>query len=120
MDYWKNNDEFNNYEEEDKLFEEEFDELTLEKENNLYKQLDPDLIEYFNDARIIKRKTNFKSKKNKKDKIVYNVGEKVSINNEICTILYGPYEKDNKVYYEIENSKENVLAVEEKNIKNII
>jgi len=87
------------------------------KEQKMLETLDSDLLKYFSEARVVKKKTV--NKKSKKEKIIFVVGDKVKINNISGTILYGPYEKDNKFFYELE-TKDGVISIEDKgNIQKI-
>jgi hypothetical protein len=97
---------------------EEEEMLELEREGELVKKLDNDLLEYFSDAKVIKK--NPKLTKKKKEKIVYEVGQKVKAKNVIGSILYGPYELANgKQMYEVETNDGNVISVEEKHLEKV-
>lgn len=104
----------------DEYDEEEDEELSLEREDNIIKVLDPDLIEYFNEAQVIKKKTfNSKTKKSKKDREIYPAGTPVKFQNQQCTVLYGPYDLDGKDMYELETTDGNVISGEYSKIQKL-
>jgi hypothetical protein len=80
--------------------------------------LDDDLIEYFDEAKIIIKKPLNKSKIKKKDKGIYSIGQKVKVSNRIGSILYGPYEKNSLIMYEIETDN-GIISIEERCIKKL-
>ena len=88
---------------------------------DITKVLDSELIEYFNDARVIPSKKNnlFKTKKKKRDKIIFEMDQKVKVNGTKCIVLYGPFEKDNKQYYELETEAGNVIRAEYNQIEEL-
>ena len=117
----KKESKFNNYKDDDlddqlvdnfnytKIEEEDEEEISLEKENEIIKKLDDDLIKYFGEAKIInKRKLNNNFKKNKRKDFI--VGQKIKINNMSGKILFGPYEIGNKLMYEIELENGNIIS----------
>lgn len=121
--YREKTQNFSQYEEDlnsiiDDFEEEEEEVLELQREGQLVKNLDSDLLEYFSDAKVIKK--NPKSTKKKKEKIIYEIGQKVKAKNIEGTILYGPYELPNgKQMYEIETIDGNVISVEERYLEKI-
>lgn len=112
-------DNFFNEEEENQLYNNinndisifDDDEIDNIKEQKMLETLDSDLLKYFNEAHVVKKKTI--TKKSKKEKIVYIIGDKIKVNNIIGTIIYGPYEKDNKIFYEIETA-DGIISIEDK------
>jgi hypothetical protein len=114
--------EKNNYNDTlEEIYEDEDDEV-LERDDDIFKVLDPEILEYLNDEKSTPIKKTIKTsslKKKKKDKIVYEVDEKVRVKGEKCSIIYGPYEVDGKQMYEIETSQGNVISVEDKFIEKL-
>jgi hypothetical protein len=117
---WNHKDDIFNDDEEEELYknvESEIDifddeEIDNIKEQKMLETLDSDLLKYFSEARIVKKKNNL-SKKTKKEKNIFVAGEKVKFNNKTGCIIYGPYEKDDKTFYEIETSN-GIISVEDK------
>jgi hypothetical protein len=93
------------------------DDTEDDEEEGQLPNLDPELMEMFSEARIITKKSS-KSKK-KKEKVIYNCGERVSVKGKKGTIIYGPYEVDNKQMYEIDIDDNGVISAEEKHITKI-
>ncbi len=87
----------------------------LIEENSLSKYLDDEVIEYFNEARLIKKRT-LKLQNNKKH---FKVNDKVSYNNNVCNILYGPYLENNLKMFEIETIDGNIISVSINDIEEI-
>jgi len=89
--------------------EDDEDEISLEKEEEIIKNLDDDLVKYFGDAKIItKKKLNNNFKKNKKSD--FTIGQKVNINGIYGKIIFGPYEINNKLMCEIELENGNIVS----------
>lgn len=88
------------------------DEIDDIKEQKMLQTFDSDLLKYFNDARIMKKKCLI-NKKVKKEKNIFITGDKVKFNNICGTIIYGPYEKNDKIFYEIE-SNNGIASIEYK------
>jgi hypothetical protein len=64
---------------------------------------DEKLLECFSDARMsTKGHGSTTMKKKKKDKIIYNIGDKVVYRKKKASVLFGPYEKNYKQIYEIQ------------------
>lgn len=88
-----------------------------EEEKDISKVLDDDLLEYFNDAKIYVSKNGSKSKRKKKEKIIFESGQTVFYKNEKCSVIYGPYERDGKQMYELETESDNIISAEYSSIK---
>ena len=89
--------------------EDDEDEISLEKEEEIIKNLDDDLVKYFGDAKIItNKKINNNLKKNKKKDFI--IGQKVIINGICGKIIFGPYEINNKLMCEIELENGNIIS----------
>lgn len=74
--------------------------------------LDPELINYIKDSRLVKLK---KSKKKKKAN--FNIGDSVEIKDNYGTIIYGPYESENgKDNYEIECENGEIITAEDNGV----
>jgi len=103
------------------LDEDEDEDDMLEHDEDIFKILDPDILKYLNDDRSFSKKSFIKPssliKKKKKDKIIYEIGEKIKIKNEKCCIIYGPYEIEGKQMYEIETNAGNIISIEDKFIE---
>ena len=125
----KEHKQFDDFEKEDLEYDTKYEDTDFslddddfeECEGDISKVLDPELLEYFNDAKVIgSKKTNFsKQKKKKKDKVVYESDQKVKFKGKKCTILYGPYDKDNKQFYELETENGNVISAEYSQIEEL-
>lgn len=114
---WNQEEEFDKedielYNNTENTFEEDDDEIDDIKEQKMLETLDSDLLKYFNEARITKKK-QIGNKKTKKEKNIFSVGEKVKFNNIVGTILFGPYEKNDKLFYEIE-TEYGIVSIEDK------
>lgn len=116
-DLFNNNDDNQLYEDNVKepidIFEEDDEEIDDIKEQKMLKNLDSDLVKYFSEARVGSKK-KITNKKSKKEKAIFNVGEKIKVNNIIGSVIYGPYEnKDGKTFYEIETN-DGIISIEDK------
>lgn len=89
-----------------------------ETENDLSKDVDDDLAEYFSDAHIFSSKKQSNKKRNKR--IIYKVDDKIMVLiNKIQNkgqILFGPYDINKKQYYQIELADGNIIEADEKHI----
>lgn len=89
-----------------------------EFENDLSKDVDEDLAEYFSDAHIFSSKKQSNKKRNKR--IIYKVDDKIIVLvNKIQNkgqILFGPYDINKKQYYQIELADGNIIEADEKHI----
>jgi hypothetical protein len=103
---------YKNVESEIDIFDDDDEEIDNIKEQKMLETLDSDLLKYFSEARVVKKKNNF-NKKTKKEKNIFTAGEKVKFNNKNGCIIYGPYEKDDKIFYEIETTH-GIISVEDK------
>lgn len=73
--------------------------------------LDPDLREYFDDGRLLKSKS---TRKKRKKKANFTIGDQVEVNNSYGTIIYGPYDSENgKDMYEIECEDGGMVTAED-------
>lgn len=83
----------------------------LSREFKMLEDLDPDLREYFNEARLVK---STKTKKQRKKKARFSIGDQVEVNNVYGTIIYGPYPSDKgKDTYEIECENGDIITAED-------
>jgi uncharacterized protein YaiL (DUF2058 family) len=104
---------------EEDIYKEDDDEvLDAERERKLINVLDSDILKYFNEAQVIKKKPFNGCKKVKKEKPEYAVGQKIKVNNLEGTILFGPYEQNDKIMYEVETEK-GVISIDYRSIKKI-
>ncbi|MFW6015122.1 MAG: hypothetical protein ACOCRK_01640 [bacterium] len=107
-----------NYEEEIESYFDTLDEndedLELTRESKLLDKLDPELVEYFSEARLIKKRSLGKKIKNKSK--LYKTDDKIKYNNTTATIIYGPYKVGNKKMYEIETKSGDVMSISEDDI----
>lgn len=94
------------------IFDDDDEEIDDIKEQKMLETLDSDLLKYFSEARVVKKKNSF-NKKIKKEKNVFMAGEKVKFNNKNGCIIYGPYEKNDKIFYEIETTN-GIISIEDK------
>ena len=46
----------------------------------------------------------------------YNIGDTVYVNNLLCKILFGPFEKGFFSFYEVEDENNQIYSVNSKNI----
>ena len=49
-------------------------------------------------------------------KVRYNIGDTVYVNNLLCKILFGPFEKGFFSFYEVEDENNQIYSVNSKNI----
>jgi hypothetical protein len=81
----------------------------LSREAQMFKDLDPDLKELFDDIRLPKSSV---SKKRRKKKANFAIGDHVEVNGSYGTIIYGPYSAtdDGKDSYEIETEDKGIVT----------
>ncbi|AEO93283.1 gp12 [Bacillus phage G] len=74
--------------------------------------LDPDLREYFDDGnRLLKTKS---TKKKRKKKASFTIGDQVEVNDSYGTVIFGPYESETgKDTYEIECEDGSIVTSED-------
>lgn len=89
----------------------EYDDIdSFSREAKMFGDLDPDLKEFFNDIRLVKKK---KTKKKTK-KANFAIGDQVEIRGVFGTIIYGPYTSDKeKDSYEIETEDGSITTAED-------
>jgi hypothetical protein len=82
---------------------------------------DSDFSGYFDDAKIStkKRKTTFKPKKKKKQQNEFKIGEIVTFRNKKATIVFGPYERNYKILYEIQFEDGKIISASSTGLKTI-
>lgn len=87
----------------------DFDEIDfLSREAQMFKDLDPDLKELFDDIRLPKSAV---SRKKRKKKANFTIGDNVEVNGSYGTIIYGPYSSDNNDdNYEIETEDKGIIT----------
>lgn len=69
----------------------------------------------------MKNKNNFNNEEdyneiNSIKKVRYNIGDTVYVNNLLCKILFGPFEKGFFSFYEVEDENNQIYSVNSKNI----
>ena len=69
----------------------------------------------------MKNKNNFNNEEdyneiNSIKKVRYNIGDTVYVNNLLCKILFGPFEKGFFSFYEVEDENNQLYSVNSKNI----
>lgn len=99
--------------EEEKLFFEQLDEedIELSRENKLVEKLDPEILKYFNDARLITKRSKTRLKQKKKKKKSFKINDQVKYKNISAQIIYGPFDNNNVKMYEIETDSGDILSV---------
>ncbi|MNC01745.1 hypothetical protein D3C81_500640 [compost metagenome] len=80
------------------------------KKSRAMKDLDPDLLEYFDDIRLSKnKKSSSKSTKSR-----FAIGDQVCVGSSYGTIVLGPYKSaSNKDTYEIETEDNQFITAED-------
>ena len=94
----------------------------LEEEKDLSNIIDDNsFTDYFDDAKIStkKRKTTFKPKKKKKLQNSFKIGQTVTFRNKKATIVFGPYERNYKILYEIQFEDGKIISATSNGLKNI-
>ena len=99
----------------------DLDEEHEEEEKDLSSVVDDgSFTSYFDDAKIsTKRKTTFIPKKKKKQQNEFKIGETVTFRNKKATIVFGPYERNYKILYEIQFEDGKVMAATNNGLKPI-
>lgn len=89
-----------------------FDEMdSFTREAKMFGDLDPDLKEYFDDIRLVKKN---KTTKKKTKKANFAIGDQVEVRGVFGTIIYGPYASENgKDSYEIETEEGGITTAED-------
>lgn len=120
MDKHNNEQDFNINKFVQDIDDDEDEDILIERTQTIIKQLDPEILQYFDEANILNRKSSIsKSKKKKKDKYSFQVDQKILYNGKICSIIYGPYDKETKVMYELETASGEIVTAGLNDIKEI-
>lgn len=72
--------------------------------------IDEDLLQCLDDARMPTKATSFKPAKKKKPEQTFDAGEVVTYRGKEVTIIFGPYEKNYKMLYEIQTHDGKVIS----------
>lgn len=112
MSYWDNN-----YKNDGSRHDSDCENDLFDKKDELIKDLDPEILDFFGEDFKIKAGLAKRKVASKRKKVTFTIGQNVVVNGKNCVVLYGPYDQDNKQFYELETQNGQVIKVESKNIE---